>query len=126
MFCPECRSEFREGFTRCAECDVELVPSLPSPDGDPDAALVRVLETSDPALIAVLKTVLEDAGIEFMTQNEAMQDMIGGGRLAGLNPVLGPVEFWVRENDESAARELINEAADSASLAEFDAGTDEE
>jgi len=27
-FCPNCRGEFREGFTRCAECDVELVASL--------------------------------------------------------------------------------------------------
>lgn len=28
MFCPSCRDEFRAGFTRCATCDVELVPSL--------------------------------------------------------------------------------------------------
>ncbi len=28
-FCPECREEFREGFTRCADCGLALVPSLP-------------------------------------------------------------------------------------------------
>lgn len=25
MFCPLCKSEYREGFTRCADCDVDLV-----------------------------------------------------------------------------------------------------
>lgn len=28
-YCPACRSEFREGFSRCADCDVPLVPELP-------------------------------------------------------------------------------------------------
>lgn len=29
-FCPECHAEYREGFTRCASCDVELVAELPT------------------------------------------------------------------------------------------------
>jgi hypothetical protein len=28
MFCPQCKDEFRAGFTRCASCDVDLVDSL--------------------------------------------------------------------------------------------------
>jgi hypothetical protein len=28
MICPECKAEYRSGFTRCADCDVELVGSL--------------------------------------------------------------------------------------------------
>ena len=30
MFCPECRAEYRPGFTRCADCDVDLVEELPA------------------------------------------------------------------------------------------------
>jgi len=29
MFCPECKAEYRPGFTRCADCDVDLVGNLP-------------------------------------------------------------------------------------------------
>jgi hypothetical protein len=28
MFCPECRAEYRPGFTRCADCEVELVHEI--------------------------------------------------------------------------------------------------
>ncbi len=29
MFCPQCKAEYRQGFTRCADCDVDLVYALP-------------------------------------------------------------------------------------------------
>ena len=29
MFCPQCRAEYRAGFTRCSDCDVDLVHDLP-------------------------------------------------------------------------------------------------
>ena len=28
MFCPQCQAEYRQGFTRCADCDVDLVYEL--------------------------------------------------------------------------------------------------
>ena len=28
MFCPNCKDEFRQGFTRCGRCDVDLVDDL--------------------------------------------------------------------------------------------------
>lgn len=30
MYCPQCRAEYREGFTRCSDCQVELVEVLPA------------------------------------------------------------------------------------------------
>jgi hypothetical protein len=32
MFCPECRAEYRAGFTRCSDCDVDLVQELSESD----------------------------------------------------------------------------------------------
>jgi hypothetical protein len=41
MFCPICRAEYREGFTRCADCSVELVY-------EPPAAALAVVEAVEP------------------------------------------------------------------------------
>lgn len=43
MFCPHCHAEYRAGFTRCADCDVELVSEVPS------AALTRGAGAEDSA-----------------------------------------------------------------------------
>jgi len=41
MFCPKCGDEFRPGFTQCPDCNVALVPELPSEE-DEDAGLVEI------------------------------------------------------------------------------------
>jgi len=35
MFCPYCRTKYREGFTECADCRVPLFHALPEADGPP-------------------------------------------------------------------------------------------
>ncbi len=32
MFCPECRAEYRPGFTRCSDCGVDLLHEVPERD----------------------------------------------------------------------------------------------
>lgn len=32
MFCPKCRVEYRPGFGRCSDCEVDLVEELPPPE----------------------------------------------------------------------------------------------
>ncbi len=98
MYCPECGSEYRQGFTRCSDCDRELVSQ---PPGRSDIKLVKVFESANPALLPVVKSLLEDAKIEFLTNNAPAQDLFGH-----LNE---PVVFLVREEDVEAARELLDE-----------------
>jgi hypothetical protein len=49
-FCPACGVEYREGFTRCSECDVALVaepppePPPPGPEWTPVASFVTAEE----------------------------------------------------------------------------------
>jgi len=47
MICPECKAEYREGFTRCADCDVELVRELPK-----DAIEMRKIGEDGPFRVA--------------------------------------------------------------------------
>jgi Putative prokaryotic signal transducing protein len=106
MYCPECKSEYREGFTHCSDCDVDLVSDLPA--GELSVELVNVFETSNPALVPLAEFLLNEAGIDFLKKNENLQDMFGGGRVgAGFNFRAGPVQFWVRADDVAAAQALL-------------------
>ena len=69
---------------------------------------MKVFETGNPALIAVIESVLDDAQIEYGTSSENLQDLFGWGRLgAGYNYVIGPVKFFVAAEDEEEARALL-------------------
>ena len=68
MFCPKCKVEYRPGFSRCADCDVDLVESLPTAKetGTNDmrrGTLVPLWEGEDLALHTTLLEELEAAGI---------------------------------------------------------------
>lgn len=73
MFCPVCKAEYRQGFTHCADCDVDLVWELPkealevrataeigNPNEDPFCSFWK---GEDPRVHAELCTVLDEAGI---------------------------------------------------------------
>lgn len=76
--CPSCRSEYRAGFSRCADCDVDLVDTLaaaPPPAPAPDEW--SPIFVGDTATAEILRGTLEAAGIKTITpdQNNAQ---IGG------------------------------------------------
>jgi len=69
---------------------------------------VTVVRVGDPASIAVAKSVLQSAGIDFVTKNEFVQDLFGWGRFPrGTNLVMGPIELQVRAEDARDALELL-------------------
>ncbi len=110
MFCPQCGSEYREGFAACADCQVDLVATLPEPSRDerPDMELVTVFDSANPALIGVAKTVLESAGIEFLAAGEDAARVVFSG-----NPLLGHVRLQVEKNRAEEAEALLSEISES-------------
>ena len=103
MFCPQCRSEYRQGFTRCSDCDIDLVAELPRDGPHDDPNLVKVYETGDAALIPLIESLLEDAKIEYEVTNTRRQYVT--------NSQLGYAEFWVGEDEADEARALLKELA---------------
>jgi hypothetical protein len=79
MICPQCRAEYREGFTVCADCDVPLVPhyetgtaldvpATPPEPGDPDKdPFCAFWKGDDRRLHAELTSVLDSAGVPHKT-----------------------------------------------------------
>lgn len=82
MICPECMAEYREGFTRCADCDEELVASLDdtpaSSSGEAranrdalgfgageDDPYCKFWEGEDARVFAEICGVLDEAGIPY-------------------------------------------------------------
>ena len=105
--CPECNVEYSDTAIRCSDCDLELALGPAVPEEHPDPEIETVFATGDPALVALAKSLLEDAKIEYFTKGYEIQDLIGIGVLGGLNYVTGPVEFLVAGKDAPTARELL-------------------
>jgi hypothetical protein len=110
VFCPVCGDEYRPGFTRCADCDVELTDAPPVPgEATEPVELVTVLETGDQSQIAVAKSMLEASGIPCIARNETLQNLFGWGSIGtGYNVAMGPIRLQVLREDEEAAKELLS------------------
>jgi hypothetical protein len=71
--------------------------------------LVTVFATSDPVLLATAKVVLESGGVPFLAKGEGVQDLIGLGRVGGLNLAAGPVQIQVPHEHAVRALTLLEE-----------------
>jgi putative signal transducing protein len=129
MVCPNCRSEYRDGFTHCADCFVDLVAGPLSTEPVSDAhevELVSVFETGNPSLVSVAKSLLDSAGIQFVTRGEALQDLFGLGRFpASMSVVAGPVVFQVARADAADAAALLNDLKSDRQPDHEDANSDD-
>jgi hypothetical protein len=77
MFCPQCKAEYRQGFTRCADCDVELVWELPAnaivahesaATGDPEEdPFCSFWKGDDPRIHAEICELLDKESIPYKT-----------------------------------------------------------
>jgi hypothetical protein len=113
MFCPECKAEYRFGFTRCSDCDVDLVEQLPEIDrgsGDEltDATMKEVWSGHTQGACVSLCLELRDAEIPYKVIQPSRQSSSEANQQYRVGV---PPEFYDR------ARELA---------APFDAPTQED
>ena len=66
MICPQCETEYRDGITRCADCDVALVNEL-APAAY-DEALSPLADRIDPFTLGELTDRLEKAGVPYIVE----------------------------------------------------------
>lgn len=98
MFCPECGAEYREGFTECADCLVKLVAELPPERTHETKGFEQVLSTFNVGDIALIKSLLDDARIEYFIRGETFNQV---------GPLIQPAILLVRKDQIEAARSLL-------------------
>jgi hypothetical protein len=112
MFCPECGAEYRPQFTECAECGVHLVATLPPEEAPtPDVKLVAVFETTDAALLPVVRSLLDSENVEYSVQGEEALGLLpvgAMGRNVSLNRASLGAVIYVAEHDAEWVKHLLS------------------
>jgi hypothetical protein len=106
MFCPECKSEYRPGFSRCEDCGVNLVDVLPPSteelrQHDPPVTVFVTAQAAEASLIASL---LEGSGLEVFMFDEHLSNIDSPVAL-----LIGGIKVAVPKHQEELARAVLEE-----------------
>ncbi len=106
MFCPKCKAEYREGFFKCADCDVELVTEL-APDNEETPEYVdwvKIYTFTDRYEADLAQGLLEANDVYAVTSADDC-----GSVDPALTYARG-VRLMVREEDIDKAKEILIDA----------------
>ena len=107
MFCPDCRAEYRPGFTRCSDCDVALVERLeetevhsnnPELSGTPELLWTG----TDPRTRDGIIDALEIANVSHHTRSDKVGSLPGWSRQV--------YAIFTHTRDHHAATEALEQA----------------
>jgi hypothetical protein len=101
--CPSCKKLFAPGETICRDClmelDVFFSPSLSASTAPIKDDVVTVFESSSIGELAVIKSLLEKAGVNYFARGENVQNLFGVGLVGGFNPLVGAVKIDILKSD---------------------------
>jgi hypothetical protein len=76
--------------------------------------LVTIFTTGHEGVVALVKSILDEAEIRFIAKGEGIQDLFGIGVIGtGFNIITGPIEFQVLEDDVEYAKELLKDVSEA-------------
>lgn len=117
MFCPQCRSEYREGFHRCADCNIELVNEL-LPELRPEyVKYEKILSTFNPADIAFIKSILDGEGVTYYFLGEQFNYV---------RPWGDPARLMVARHQVEMVKEILHDLKLSYTGPNLDKGNNED
>lgn len=105
-WCPQCGAEYREGFTHCPHCDVELVKARPlePPPVLPEAEWVLLTNSADNVETQLIRGVLRGEKIPFVTKERgdgAVNMLYTGASFYG-------TDFYVEQSWLEQARQVLD------------------
>jgi len=104
MICPQSKAEYRDGFYKCSDCGIDLVPAPPP---EPEVELspidfVEVYSTYSQGEIAFIKSILDGEGLTYYFQGESAITISYAGAY---------VRLFVASEDADRVRKLLHELA---------------
>ncbi len=99
MYCPKCKSEYREGFTICKDCNSELLEELPREDVIERESYIEILHTVQKENIGLIKSILDSENIDYKIFDESF---------GNLYPVPGTNRVYVSKTDYEIAVDLLH------------------
>ena len=121
MICPQCHVEYRRGFTRCADCEVDLVDDLSAVPSGPlagepeegDNGRRMILETPNAEELAELLERLESADIPYAveagTALELLADRDAAFPVRPLEAAAWRAKIWVQAASGAEAGRILAE-----------------
>jgi len=110
--------EYVDSVTVCPQCGAPLHDAKPVAENraEPETTdvvieMVCVLRTADEGLASLVKSMFDGEGIRYVVRREGLQDLLGWGRVGGVNYIVGPAEFLVHQDDADRARALLQTEA---------------
>ncbi len=106
MFCPQCKCEYRDGFTKCSDCSVLLVDTLPAEIVDKQASSSQqytkyelIKTTFGVTEVTQIKSIFDSEGIVYYIQGEDV----------GIAPGGLPPRVYVKREQAEEAKQLLME-----------------
>ncbi len=104
MFCPQCRTEYREGFYTCTDCGVPLVSELPPEPALEYVEFEEILISLDASDVAMIKSLLDSEGIAYYFRGESAISFAP------------PTRLFVQKDRADEAREILEDLETSEDL----------
>ena len=105
--CPNCQSvleigpeELESAGFHCPECETFIVIVNGQPESLPDKNYVQLLSSLNQGDIAIIKSMLDDAEVDYY---------LTGENFLGVRPLLEPAVFYVNEKDLELAKDILKD-----------------
>jgi hypothetical protein len=105
-YCPQCRTEYRQGVVTCADCEVALVQRLDVEGADNLVALTRHHSFE---FVAELLDMLEKNDVPYVVEAGTALQLLVGGSADFATPQPWEARIWVAGSREHMAHELLRE-----------------
>jgi hypothetical protein len=118
-YCPSCGAEYRAGFSRCPDCDVETIeqPPVAHPVSEPDRPTtgvglepVQVFVSGKKVEADLVRSMLESCGVYAEVWTSGLQPWTtaaGVTEMSGVPNDFGSNRVMVRKEDATLAEQLI-------------------